>query len=108
MWRDGQSNLASRLERTGGRGRQFVMRSRLLVIHVPVNDELIAEPLVIEGHKSTVVFNLWIGARELVEVEQSRMSRLYEKAASAYDARVVAFFLQALPLATEKSAQKKR
>src|SRR6478735_3324283 len=48
------------------------MRGRILVIEVPVNDELIAEPLVIEGHKSTIVFKLWKGARELVEVEERR------------------------------------
>src|SRR4030095_4619044 len=72
MWRDGQRDLTSRLERTGGRGRQFIMRRRILVIHVTVNDQLIAKPLVIEGHKSTIVFNLWIGARELVVVEEGR------------------------------------
>ena len=57
MWRDGQSDLARRLEMTGGRGRQFVVRRRILVIQVAVNDHLIAEPLVIEGRKSTIVFN---------------------------------------------------
>ena len=33
------------------------MRSRVLVIQVTVNDHLIAEQLVIESHKSTIVFD---------------------------------------------------
>ena len=48
------------------------------------------------------LYNAARGQKELIEVEHSHMSRLYEKAASAYDARVTAFFLQALPLATDK------
>ncbi|HKP86846.1 MAG TPA: alpha/beta fold hydrolase [Blastocatellia bacterium] len=48
------------------------------------------------------------GQKELIEVEQSRMDRLYEKTSSAYDARVVAFFQQAIPLALEKPAQGKK
>ena len=54
----------ARLEITGGGGRQFVMRKCILVVYVAVNDQLITEPLVIEGRKSTIVFNRWIGARE--------------------------------------------
>src|SRR5678815_2263411 len=72
MWRDGQCDLAGGLEVTGGGGRQFVVRKRILVIQVPVNDHLIAEPLVIEGRKSTIVFKRWKGAGELVEVEERR------------------------------------
>jgi len=36
------------------------------------------------------------------------MDRLYEKASSEYDARVVAFFQQAIPLASEKLSQGKK
>lgn len=43
------------------------------------------------------------GQKQLVEVAHSRMDRLYEKDATDYDARVVAFFQQALPLAADKA-----
>lgn len=48
------------------------------------------------------LFNAARGQKELAEVPHSRMSRLYELEASAYDARVVAFFLQAMPVTPEK------
>ena len=53
------------------------------------------------------LYNATKSAKELVEVERSRMDRLYEKASSEYDARVVAFFQQAIPLTSEKPARKK-
>lgn len=40
--------------------------------------------------------------KQLVEVEQSRLIRLYDTASSEYDARVVAFFKDAIPLAPDK------
>ncbi|MEN3335303.1 MAG: hypothetical protein V7641_4668, partial [Blastocatellia bacterium] len=48
------------------------------------------------------LYNAARGQKELAEVEHSHMSRLYEKEASAYDARVTAFFLQAMPVTTDK------
>ena len=42
--------------------------------------------------------------KQLVEVEQSRLTRLYDKASSEYDARVVAFFKEVIPPSTEKPA----
>jgi len=48
------------------------------------------------------------GQKQLVEVEHSRMGRLYEKDATDYDARVVAFFQQAIPLITEKATLAKK
>jgi pimeloyl-ACP methyl ester carboxylesterase len=44
--------------------------------------------------------------KELVELAQSRLDRLYDKASSEYDSRVVAFFLQAMPLASDRLAKK--
>src|SRR5262245_32353296 len=75
MWRNGQGDLARCLEVTSSRRRQFVVRRRILVIQISVKHHLIAEPLVIEGHKPTVVFHLWEGARELIEVEEGRTGR---------------------------------
>jgi pimeloyl-ACP methyl ester carboxylesterase len=48
------------------------------------------------------LYNAARGQKELVEVTHSRMTRLYEKEASDYDARVTSFFQQAIPAATEK------
>jgi len=48
------------------------------------------------------LYNAARGQKELVEVEHSHMSRLYEKEASAYDARVTTFFQQAMPVTTDK------
>lgn len=44
-------------------------------------------------------------AKQFVELEQSRLIRLYDKASSDYDARVVAFFKEAIPLTTDKPAK---
>lgn len=41
--------------------------------------------------------------KQLVEVEQSRLSRLYDKASSEYDERVVSFFKEAMPVTPEKA-----
>jgi pimeloyl-ACP methyl ester carboxylesterase len=41
--------------------------------------------------------------KQIVEVEQSRHSRLYDKASSEYDARVVAFFKEAMPVTPDKA-----
>ena len=54
------------------------------------------------------LYDMTKSPKELVEVERSRMSRLYEKSSSAYDARVVAFFQQAIPLAPDKPVQGKK
>jgi pimeloyl-ACP methyl ester carboxylesterase len=43
--------------------------------------------------------------KEIAEVENSRLDRLYVKASSDYDARIVAFFRQVLPLTAEKPVQ---
>lgn len=43
--------------------------------------------------------------KQIVEVEQSRLARLYDKASSEYDARVVAFFKEAIPASQEKSGK---
>jgi hypothetical protein len=48
------------------------------------------------------LYNAARGQKELVEVPHSHMSRLYEKEAAAYDARITAFFQQAMPVATDK------
>jgi pimeloyl-ACP methyl ester carboxylesterase len=42
------------------------------------------------------------GQKEIVEVAQTRLDRLYDKASSSYDQRVVEFFLDALPPAGGK------
>ena len=44
---------------------------------------------------------------QLVEVDQSRLTQLYDQASSDYDARVVAFFKEAIPLAQDKPARAK-
>ncbi|HLG14999.1 MAG TPA: alpha/beta hydrolase [Blastocatellia bacterium] len=41
--------------------------------------------------------------KELAEVEQTRLERLYVKASSDYDQRVAAFFKAAIPVASEKA-----
>ena len=46
--------------------------------------------------------------KQFVEVEQSRLIRLYDKESSDYDARVVAFFKEAIPVATDKPVQTAR
>src|SRR5262245_24353282 len=46
--------------------------------------------------------------KQFVEVEQSRVLRLYDQASSDYDARVVEFFKEAMPLATDKPRQSGR
>lgn len=43
--------------------------------------------------------------KALAEVEKTRLTRLYDKNSSSYDARVVGFFREALPLTTEKPGQ---
>jgi uncharacterized protein len=43
--------------------------------------------------------------KQIVEVEQSRLNRLYDEASSSYDARVVAFFKEAMPLTPDKPGQ---
>lgn len=43
--------------------------------------------------------------KQIVEVEQSRLVRLYDKASSEYDARVVAFFKEAIPPTPDKPGQ---
>lgn len=40
--------------------------------------------------------------KQIVEVEQSRLIRLYDKSSSEYDAHVVAFFKEAIPATTDK------
>lgn len=58
------------------------------------------------GAFETLTRDLYAQAKDpktLVEAEHSRMSRLYDKASVEYDARIVAFFLDALPLAGAKT-----
>jgi len=43
--------------------------------------------------------------KQFVEVEQSRLDRLYDKTSSDYDAQVVAFFKEAIPIAPDKPGQ---
>ena len=43
--------------------------------------------------------------KQLVEVEQSRLIRLYDQASSEYDARVVAFFKESIPVSTDRTNQ---
>ena len=43
--------------------------------------------------------------KQFVEVAQSRLIRLYDKASSEYDERIVAFFEEAIPVAPEKPSQ---
>ena len=51
------------------------------------------------------LFNATKDPKELVEVAHSRVSRLYDKESADYDARVVTFFHQAMPLAGGRSNQ---
>jgi pimeloyl-ACP methyl ester carboxylesterase len=46
--------------------------------------------------------------KQFVEVEQSRLIRLYDKASSEYDERVVAFFKEAIPVTPDKPGQMAR
>jgi pimeloyl-ACP methyl ester carboxylesterase len=46
--------------------------------------------------------------KQMVEVDQSRVNRLYDKASSEYDARVVAFFRDAIPTTPDKLTQPTR
>jgi uncharacterized protein len=57
------------------------------------------------GPMTREIFNAAKDPKQLVEVEQSRLLRLYDQASSEYDARVVAFFKEAIPLAAEKPNQ---
>jgi uncharacterized protein len=45
--------------------------------------------------------------KELVEVEQTRLNRLYDKSSQNYDARVVAFFKEAIPPPGDKASQRR-
>jgi hypothetical protein len=44
--------------------------------------------------------------KQLIEVEKTRMNRLYDEHSAAYDSRVVAFFREAMPVANQKSPRK--
>ena len=58
------------------------------------------------GALETLTHDLYVKAKDpktLVEVGHSRMHRLYDSAASEYDARVVAYFRDALPVASVKT-----
>ena len=48
------------------------------------------------------LYNAARGQKELVEMPHSHMGRLYEKEAATYDARIVTFFQQAMPVAADK------
>ncbi len=43
--------------------------------------------------------------KQIVEVDQSRLTRLYDKASSEYDERVVAFFKEVMPVTSDKPGQ---
>lgn len=47
-------------------------------------------------------------SKQMVEVDQSRVNRLYDKASSEYDARVVAFFRDTIPTTPDKLTQPTR
>jgi len=46
--------------------------------------------------------------KEIAEMDLSRLERLYDQQSSSYDARVVRFFSEAIPMATEKPASQPR
>jgi pimeloyl-ACP methyl ester carboxylesterase len=46
--------------------------------------------------------------KRIAEVERSRLDRLYDKASSVYDAEVVAFFKEAIPVTPDKPTQSVR
>jgi len=54
------------------------------------------------GDMTRELYNATKGPKQLVEVDQSRLVRLYDKASSEYDARVVAFFKEAMPTTSDK------
>lgn len=57
------------------------------------------------GEMTRELHRLTKDSKQFVEVEQSRLVRLYDKSSSDYDARVVAFFKDAMPAAPEKQSQ---
>jgi pimeloyl-ACP methyl ester carboxylesterase len=54
------------------------------------------------------LFNQARDNKELAEVEVSRLDRLYDPHSTVYDGRVVVFFTEALPVATDKTASQLR
>ena len=54
------------------------------------------------------LYNAARGQKELVEVPRSRMNRLYESEGAAYDARIVAFFQQAIAVTPPTPDKTKR
>lgn len=45
-----------------------------------------------------------VDQKQLVQVDKSRLNRLYEQASADYDAQVVAYFRDAMPVVSEKTA----
>jgi pimeloyl-ACP methyl ester carboxylesterase len=54
------------------------------------------------GAMTRELYNAARDQKQMVEVEQTRLLRLYDKASSDYDERVVAFFKDAIPVAPDK------
>jgi len=54
------------------------------------------------------LYNQTKDPKQLVEFDQSRLIRLYDKASADYDARVVAFFKETMPPSSDKPAQSGR
>jgi pimeloyl-ACP methyl ester carboxylesterase len=54
------------------------------------------------GAMTRELYNAARDQKQMVEVEQTRLIRLYDKASSDYDERVVAFFKDAIPVAPDK------
>jgi hypothetical protein len=51
------------------------------------------------GPMTRELYSSALDQKELAEVEKTRLDRLYDKESSDYDARVVAFFTSAIPVA---------
>ena len=57
------------------------------------------------GDMTQQLYNTAKDQKQIAEVEQSRVVRLYDTASSDYDGRLVAFFKEAIPLAPDKPGQ---
>ena len=54
------------------------------------------------GAMTRELYNAARDQKQMIEVEQTRLIRLYDKASSDYDEKVVAFFRDAIPVAPDK------
>jgi pimeloyl-ACP methyl ester carboxylesterase len=60
------------------------------------------------GAMTRELYNAARDQKQIIEVEQTRLIRLYDKASSDYDERVVAFFKDAIPVAPDKPEPKRK